>query len=35
MDEIVKLRIKFNKSLEKEGVKLSINDFIIKAAGKT
>uniref|UniRef100_U5EWN9 dihydrolipoyllysine-residue acetyltransferase n=1 Tax=Corethrella appendiculata TaxID=1370023 RepID=U5EWN9_9DIPT len=32
MDEINKLRAKFNKQLEKEGVKLSINDFIIKAA---
>lgn len=32
MDKINKLRSKFNKQLEKEGVKLSINDFIIKAA---
>lgn len=32
MDEIKKIRAKFNKQLEKEGVKLSINDFIIKAA---
>lgn len=32
MDEIIKLRARLNKSLEKEGVKLSVNDFIIKAA---
>lgn len=32
MDQINKLRSKFNKQLEKEGVKLSINDFVIKAA---
>lgn len=32
LDEIVKLRARLNKQLEKEGVKLSINDFIIKAA---
>lgn len=32
MDQINKLRSKFNKQLEKDGVKLSINDFIIKAA---
>lgn len=32
MDKINKLRSKFNKQLEKDGVKLSINDFIIKAA---
>lgn len=32
MDEIVNLRARLNKSLEKEGVKLSVNDFIIKAA---
>lgn len=32
MDKINKLRAKFNKQLEKDGVKLSINDFIIKAA---
>lgn len=32
MDQINKLRAKFNKQLEKDGVKLSINDFIIKAA---
>lgn len=32
MDKVAKLRSKFNKSLEKEGVKLSVNDFIIKAS---
>lgn len=32
VDKIVELRGKFNKSLEKAGKKLSINDFIIKAA---
>lgn len=32
MDQINKLRSKFNKQLEKDGVKLSINDFVIKAA---
>lgn len=32
MDKINQLRAKFNKQLEKEGIKLSINDFIIKAA---
>lgn len=32
MDKINKLRSKFNKQLENDGVKLSINDFIIKAA---
>ncbi|XP_049287983.1 dihydrolipoyllysine-residue acetyltransferase component of pyruvate dehydrogenase complex, mitochondrial isoform X2 [Anopheles funestus] len=32
MDQVTKLRARFNKQLEKEGVKLSINDFIIKAA---
>uniref|UniRef100_A0A182J8Z0 Dihydrolipoamide acetyltransferase component of pyruvate dehydrogenase complex n=1 Tax=Anopheles atroparvus TaxID=41427 RepID=A0A182J8Z0_ANOAO len=32
MDQIAKLRARFNKQLEKDGVKLSINDFIIKAA---
>ncbi|XP_053697705.1 dihydrolipoyllysine-residue acetyltransferase component of pyruvate dehydrogenase complex, mitochondrial [Sabethes cyaneus] len=32
MDKINKLRSKFNKQLEKDGVKLSINDFIIKAS---
>ncbi|XP_052869101.1 dihydrolipoyllysine-residue acetyltransferase component of pyruvate dehydrogenase complex, mitochondrial isoform X1 [Anopheles cruzii] len=32
MDAVSKLRARFNKQLEKEGVKLSINDFIIKAA---
>uniref|UniRef100_A0A6B2E6U8 dihydrolipoyllysine-residue acetyltransferase n=1 Tax=Phlebotomus kandelakii TaxID=1109342 RepID=A0A6B2E6U8_9DIPT len=32
MEAVLKLRAKLNKSLEKEGVKLSVNDFIIKAA---
>uniref|UniRef100_A0A182NTK2 dihydrolipoyllysine-residue acetyltransferase n=1 Tax=Anopheles dirus TaxID=7168 RepID=A0A182NTK2_9DIPT len=32
MDQVTKLRARFNKQLEKEGVKLSINDFVIKAA---
>ncbi|XP_053666805.1 dihydrolipoyllysine-residue acetyltransferase component of pyruvate dehydrogenase complex, mitochondrial isoform X3 [Anopheles marshallii] len=32
MDQVTKLRARFNKQLEKEGTKLSINDFIIKAA---
>lgn len=31
VDKIVALRTKFNKSLEKEGVKLSFNDFVVKA----
>jgi len=31
MDQIMKLRTKFNKKLEKEGVKLSVNDFVLKA----
>jgi len=32
LDNIVSLRKRMNELLEKEGVKLSINDFIIKAA---
>lgn len=32
IDKIMELRARFNKSLEKSGKKLSINDFIIKAA---
>lgn len=32
VDKILELRARFNKSLEKTGKKLSINDFIIKAA---
>lgn len=32
VDKILELRARFNKSLEKSGKKLSINDFIIKAA---
>ncbi|XKL62510.1 hypothetical protein PGB90_002343 [Kerria lacca] len=35
MDKIIKLMKKLNKSLEKEGVKLTINDFIIKATAIT
>jgi len=31
MDEILKLRQKMNKSLEKEGVALTVTDFIVKA----
>lgn len=32
ISKILELRARFNKSLEKKGKKLSINDFIIKAA---
>ncbi|GAB0091341.1 Dihydrolipoyllysine-residue acetyltransferase [Sergentomyia squamirostris] len=32
MEEILKLRARLNKTLEKQNVKLSVNDFIIKAA---
>lgn len=32
VDKLLALRSRFNKKLEKEGVKLSINDFIIKAS---
>ena len=32
MEKVVKLRKEINTSYEKEGVKLSVNDFIIKAA---
>lgn len=32
LDKIVLLRKQMNELLEKEGVKLSINDFIIKAS---
>lgn len=31
MEQVMKVRAKFNKQLEKEGVKLSVNDFVIKA----
>ncbi|KAK3917418.1 Dihydrolipoyllysine-residue acetyltransferase component of pyruvate dehydrogenase complex, mitochondrial [Frankliniella fusca] len=31
MDEVMNLRKKLNSSLEKEGIKLSVNDFIVKA----
>lgn len=33
MDSILALRQEFNGLLAKEGGKLSVNDFIIKAAG--
>lgn len=32
MEAVLKLRAKLNKTLEKQNVKLSVNDFIIKAA---
>nr|XP_053647197.1 dihydrolipoyllysine-residue acetyltransferase component of pyruvate dehydrogenase complex, mitochondrial-like [Cherax quadricarinatus] len=32
MDEVSQLRQEFNKLLEKEGIKISFNDFIIKAS---
>ncbi|XP_042884194.1 dihydrolipoyllysine-residue acetyltransferase component of pyruvate dehydrogenase complex, mitochondrial-like [Penaeus japonicus] len=32
MDEIAQLRQEFNRLLEKEGIKISFNDFIIKAS---
>lgn len=32
VDKVLELRAKFNKSLEKSGSKLSVNDFVIKAA---
>jgi pyruvate dehydrogenase E2 component (dihydrolipoamide acetyltransferase) len=32
VDKILELRARFNKSLEKKGSKLSVNDFVIKAA---
>jgi pyruvate dehydrogenase E2 component (dihydrolipoamide acetyltransferase) len=32
VDKILSLRARFNKELEKEGVKVSVNDFVIKAA---
>lgn len=31
VDSLLKVRSKYNKKLEKSGVKLSVNDFIIKA----
>lgn len=31
VEKLLKLRSRFNKTLEKDGVKLSVNDFIIKA----
>jgi pyruvate dehydrogenase E2 component (dihydrolipoamide acetyltransferase) len=32
VDKILELRARFNKTLEKKGSKLSVNDFVIKAA---
>lgn len=32
VDKVLELRARFNKSLEKSGSKLSVNDFVIKAA---
>ena len=32
MDNIIALRKEFNSLLDKEGIKLSVNDFIIKAS---
>lgn len=32
VDKIIEMRTRFNKQLEKSGAKLSVNDFIIKAA---
>lgn len=32
MDDVMNLRKKLNGLTEKEGVKLSVNDFIVKAA---
>lgn len=34
MDELMAMRAKLNKKLEKDGVKLSVNDLIIKAAAQ-
>ncbi|KAG5887267.1 hypothetical protein JTB14_015704 [Gonioctena quinquepunctata] len=34
MDQLMGVRSKFNKKLEKTGVKLSVNDFIIKAVAQ-
>ncbi|KAH6935013.1 hypothetical protein HPB50_002962 [Hyalomma asiaticum] len=31
MDAVLKLRAEFNKMMEKDGVKISVNDFVIKA----
>lgn len=31
VDKLTALRAKFNKNLEKDGVKLSFNDFVVKA----
>ena len=32
IDSMMKLRAQLNKSLEKEGTKVSVNDFVIKAS---
>lgn len=32
MDKIISMRKEFNQHLEKEGIKLSVNDFLVKAA---
>ena len=32
MDAVISMRKEFNSSLEKDGGKLSVNDFVIKAA---
>lgn len=32
MDELLRVRSMFNKKFEKEGIKISVNDFILKAA---
>lgn len=34
IDNLLKIRTKYNKKLEKDGVKLSVNDFIIKATAQ-
>lgn len=34
VDELMKVRSKLNKEGEKKGFKLSVNDFIIKAAAR-
>ena len=31
MDELLKLRTTLNESLEKQKIKISVNDFVIKA----
>jgi pyruvate dehydrogenase E2 component (dihydrolipoamide acetyltransferase) len=34
MDEVLKLRKQMNEMLKDEGIKLSVNDFIIKASAQ-